>query len=440
MTRFPNCFSWQTLSLLGIVVLLPVGIVVGLPVVPPAGAPPSLITDGVSRFPASTLPLEQSPLGPGPGYNPLICNVQIVDLDGDGIPDVIACDARRNRVIWYRQFPRGHWEEHVLGDRDLPGPCHATVVDLDGDGDLDIVVAVLGSVWATNERIGQVVWLENRGQEGFKTHVLMEDLGRVADVQAGDLNGDGKIDLVVAEFGYDHGRVWWLENRGQGRFRDHLLLTAPGPVHVPLADYDGDGDLDILAIVTQDHEEVWAFENLGNGEFRKRLLFDNLNFDLGSVGLVLTDLDQDGKPDLLWVAGDNLEIRYPYPQRWHGCFWLRNLGNWQFEKKRIATLGGAYAAAVGDLDGDGDLDVVLVSMFNDWRQPGAASVVWLENDGHQNFRTWQIADRPISLATVACGDLNGDGRADIVAGGLHILEPFDRLGHLTMWLSTKGTR
>jgi hypothetical protein len=217
-----------------------------------------------------------------------------------------------------------------------------------------------------------------------------------------------------------------------------LLLTAPGPVHVPLADFDGDGDLDILALVTQDHEEVWAFENLGDGKFRKRLLFDNLNFDLGSVGLVLTDLDQDGKPDLLWVAGDNLEIRYPYPQRWHGCFWLRNLGNWQFEKKRIATLGGAYAAAVGDLDGDGDLDVVLVSMFNDWRQPGAASVVWLENDGHQNFRTWQIADRPISLATVACGDLNGDGRADIVAGGLHILEPFDRLGRLTMWLSRKG--
>lgn len=438
MTRSPSRPPGRTLGLLATAVLLPVGIVAGLPFVPPGGAPPPLIADTVARFPASLLPLEQSPLGPGPGYRPLICNVHIVDLDRDGLPDVLACDARRNRVLWYRQAPRGHWEEHVLGDRDLPGPCHATVVDLDDDGDLDIVVALVGSVWATNERVGQVVWLENRGKEDFKTHVLLDDLGRVVDVQAGELNGDGKIDLVVAEFGFDSGRVWWLENRGSGRFREHLLLTAPGPVHVPLADFDGDGDLDIAALVTQDHEEVWGFENLGDGQFRKRLLHSTLNFDLGSAGLVLTDLDQDGKPDLLWVAGDNLEIRYPYPQRWHGCFWLHNRGGWQFEWQRLATLGGTYAAAVGDLDGDGDRDVVLVSMFNDWRQPGAASVVWLENDGQQHFRTWQIADSPISLATVACGDLNGDGRADIVVGGLHILEPFDRLGRLTMWLSRKG--
>ena len=58
-------------------------------------------------------------------------------------------------------------------------------------------------------------------------------------------------------------------------------------------------------------------------------------------------------------------------------------------------------------------------MFNDWRRPGTASVVWLENDGRQNFTPRQIADRPTHLATVACGDLNGDGRADIVAGSLH---------------------
>src|SRR5437763_934640 len=127
------------------------------------------------------------------------------------------------------------------------------VADLNGDGRPDIVVAILGSVWATNERVGQVVWLENRGPEGFLTHVILDDLGRVADVQAGDLNGDGKIDLAVAEFGYDNGRVWWLENRGEGRFREHLLLTAPGTVNVPIVDVNGDGRPDILALVTQDH-------------------------------------------------------------------------------------------------------------------------------------------------------------------------------------------
>jgi hypothetical protein len=76
-------------------------------------------------------------------------------------------------------------------------------------------------------------------------------------------------------------------------------------------------------------------------------------------------------------------------------------------------------------------------MFNDWRRPNAASAIWLENDGRQNFTAWRLADRPTHLATVACGDLNGDGRADVVAGGFHVIEPFDRLGRITLWMSRK---
>src|SRR5436190_12349062 len=80
-------------------------------------------------------------------------NVQIVDLDRDGLNDILVCDAARNAVILYRQIPGGQFEERVLGDN-LKCPAHATVVDLDKDGDLDVVVAVLGSIFPWDELVG----------------------------------------------------------------------------------------------------------------------------------------------------------------------------------------------------------------------------------------------------------------------------------------------
>ena len=117
--------------------------------------------------------------------------------------------------------------------------------------------------------VGQVVWLE-KTDDGYRRHLLLDGVRRVADTQAGDLDGDGDIDLAVAVFGYARGEVLWLENDGEQSFLKHTLLKAPGAIHVPLADFDDDGDLDIVAVVSQDEEEIWGFENLGSGAGPKR--------------------------------------------------------------------------------------------------------------------------------------------------------------------------
>jgi hypothetical protein len=400
--------------------------------IPAAGTMEQPVSGG-SRFPTSERAFSRQELEVNASQPAWLTHVQIVDFDGTETPEILVCDGRRQRIVVYRQSANGDWLPETIAE-DLVAPAHATVVDLDQDGDRDVVVAVLGDLWPNDSVIGQVVLLENTPR-GFVQRLLLDDVRRVADVQAGDLDGDGDLDLAVAVFGYARGEILWLENVGSLHFRDHRLFVGPGTIHVPLADYDQDGDLDIAAVVSQDLEEVWGFENLGSGQFQMRKIFSSANFDLGSAGLVASDLDQDGDVDLVLPVGDNLEDLHSYPQPYHGCFWLENQGNWNFTTRRIAQFGGTYAAAVGDLDGDRDQDVVLVSMFNDWDHPGNASLIWLENDGRQNFTPWQIADRPTHLVTVACGDLNDDGRADIVTGGLSLVPPFDRTSGVTLWVS-----
>ncbi len=429
------CPSRLLINALAIVaVLIPIATCLILSATPVA----SEWEDGSSGALATSIPFSRETIGPGPTHFPRITNVQVVDYDGDGLKDVIACDAQTHRVVGYRQTSEGRWQEQVLGE-DLLVPAHTTVVDLDHDGDFDVIVAILGNIFPDDTRVGRVVWLENDNGK-FHTKVLLDNVRRVADAQAGDLDGDGDLDIAVAVFGYARGRVLWLENRGDNRFEEHHLLDAVGAIHVPLADYDGDGDLDIATVATQDEEEVWGLENLGQGKFQPRLLHFNINYDIGIGGLVKCDLDSDGDSDLLLPVGDNFEDRFSFPKPYDGCFWLENQGGWKFNARRIATFPGTFAAAAGDLDADGDQDVVLGSTFNEWERAGSPSLVWLENDGHQNFQAQpqSIDERPTHLATVDCGDLDGDGRDDIVAGGLHVPRPYDRLGRVTAWISGRS--
>ena len=363
-----------------------------------------------------------------------ITNVKIHDLDGDKKNEILVCDSAANQIVGYWRDAPGKWSPKVLGQGILlKSPAHATPVDLDKDGDLDIVVAVLGGIRPSDELVGRVVLLENKGGK-YEQRVLLEDVRRVADVQPGDFDDDGDVDLIVGVFGYARGEVILLENRGSMKFRDHQLLDRPGIIHVPVGDLDGDGDLDVGVIVSQHEEELWGLENLGKGKFKPRKLHFTHNYDVGSGGLVATDLDQDGDLDFLLPQGDNLEYGNGWPQPYHGCVFVENLGNWKFKGRQIGTLGGTYAVAAADLDNDKDLDVVMVSMSNEWRDSSNASVVWLENNGKQEFKPWQIDTKPVELVTVACGDVDGDNRPDIVAGGLHLVtSAIKDVRRVTLW-------
>ncbi len=388
-------------------------------------------------FENSPVRFSHTRIGPPPTQGQLYTNVAFADIDQDSNLDVLAADALRGQIVCFRNDGKMNWEKRVLNPEELlPAPSHVTILDLDRDGDQDLVVTALGRIQPTNDEVGRVVWLENRNGN-FIVRTILEGVRRVTDAQGGDFDGDGDIDLVVAVFGGPlQGQVLYLENDGSQNFTDYELLAVSGTIHVPVHDFDGDGDLDFAAIVTQDEEEVLAFVNDGSGYrngCQRHRLFSTWNFDLGGAGMIASDLDQDGDQDLILSLGDNLELMHNYPQPWHGCIWLENLGNWKFASHRIANIGGVYAASTADIDSDGDVDVVVASMFNDWSQENAASVLWLENDGQQNFRTYQIASNPVQLATINCADLNGDGIEEIVTGSFHFRRPFDRYGSVDIF-------
>ncbi len=380
---------------------------------------------------------EARPVGDPPGINerPQIAHVAITDLDGDGLSDILVCDAGRSRVSWIRQAPAGAYAERLISD-DILAPAHVEAVDLDADGDRDLVVASLGQLFPSNLRIGAVTVLENLGGERFATHVVAEGLPRVADARAGDLDGDGDPDLTVAAFGYDSGETLWLENAGNWVFEPHVLQRLSGAINAVIVDIDRDAAPDVVALVSQEWEEVWAFD--GSAQFASELLWGSANADFGSSWITAADLDGDGLADLLHSNGDAFDYAPANSRPWHGVQWLRNLGDRRFRAHRIADLSGASSPQAGDVDGDGDLDVIVASAYNQWSDPDARSLVWLENDGEMRFAMRRIAVAPTHLVTLAAGDMDGNGTLDLVTGGMHISPPYDRMSRVTLW-SNRGS-
>ncbi len=374
------------------------------------------------------------PAGRGTGHWPLVTHVLAVDLDRDGLLDVVVCDAQTNRVSWIRQAPRGTFEEHPLGEP-VAAPAHAAAADVDGDGDLDLLVASLGILPPNNDRIGSVVILENDGAMKFTNRKIIEKIARVSDVEAGDLDGDGDLDLGVAQFGYDDGETRWMENQGDFEFESHMLQTRSGPIHCAVVDMDGDGDLDLVTLVSQEWEEIYVFENDGRGRFTPHLVYGSSNEDFGSSGITISDFDRDGDPDILYVNGDAFDYIPPRPRPWHGVQWLRNEGGFRFTFLRIADYRGATSCRPADVDGDGDLDLLVTSCFNLWTDPEAKSMIWLENDGTMRFARRDLASAPTHLLALDSGDFDGDGDLDFVTGGMHVFPPYDRVARITLWLS-----
>jgi hypothetical protein len=351
-----------------------------------------------------------------------VSHVNLVHLFDNRRLDVLTCDMESGWVSAYRPYTSPpSWRPIAK----LIAPCHAEVVDLDGDGIKDLIVADLGSALPTNGKCGRVVWLRGLPDGTFKPVTLLEGVGRVADVHAADFNGDGKTDLIVAAFGWtETGEIIHLENQttdwDHPKFVPHVVDDRHGTIHVPVVDLDGDGKPDFVALISQEHETIVAFLNDGKGNFTRKELYTAPHPAYGSSGIQLVDLDGDGDLDILYTNGDVLQDPYllrPY----HGVQWLENVGGLRFVHHPLAQLYGAMRAVAADVNGDGRPDILAVNWLPARRFPQREeldldAVILLEQKERGQFVRHVLARRACDSLTCAAGDVFGDGRTHLVTG------------------------
>ena len=392
-----------------------------------------------------------SPQAPG---NPGVSSIRAVRWTKRSLPALIVTDMRHGVVI---EQPVSGGAKNATGSGRIIGtaafPADSHIVDFDQDGLLDILVAELGTFGPSETDRGGIVWFRQlppqKGQaRAFEKIQLLSGLGRVAALRSGDLDGDGDVDLAIGMFGLlASGKVMWVENHGpQGTtgaigLKLHDLDVRPGATDLAIQDFNKDGHLDVLAVLGQHFEEVMIYANQGNRQFSPKRVFQAPNPDWGMMRAATADLDNDGDVDIVVANGDVMDT--PTPKYFHGIRWYENVGDFTFKEHLLTTLLAAAAVQIGDLDRDGDLDVVASAFApaDDElvRKPeGYEGIVWLEQTSKGQFSTHRIEPTKTDHPTILLLDIDRDRDLDIIAGNF-MIGPTERYNEMN-WLKVFTNR
>ncbi len=239
-------------------------------------------------------------------------------------------------------------------------------------------------------------------------------LPRPVQTLQADFNRDGLPDYLVCGFGNKTGALMWMKNLGAGKFQENIIRPLPGAIKAYIDDFNRDGLPDIIALFGQAEEGIYLFENKGDETFTTKPI---LKFPpvYGSSFFEMIDWNGDGKKDILYTCGDNADLS-PVLKNYHGVYIFLNNGKDEYIQKFFFPIYGCYKALARDFDKDGDLDLATIAYFPDEKK-SQESFIYLENTGDFNFKPFSIADASAgSWLTMDAGDVDGDGDEDIVIG------------------------
>ena len=326
-------------------------------------------------------------------------DVVAADLDGDGDFDVVSASAADDKIAWYENIDgAGTFSVERVLTTDALFAHSVSVADVDGDGDLDILSASIN-----DSKLSWYPNLDGRGSFGGQQIISTSGSGATSIVAA-NLDGDEDLDIISSSM-FDNKIAWYESFTGRGRVRFSLFndvavgtTVSYWPRSVHAADIDGDGDLDILSASHNDNKIAW-YENI-NGVFSDQKVITSVAD--GAQDVQTADIDGDGDLDVLSASGLDNSIK-----------WYENFdGRGSFDILSVVSTGAnnAHAVYAADIDGDGDLDLISASFDDD-------TIAWYENlDGQGSYGSLISITRAARGATdVAAADLDGDGDMDVVS-------------------------
>jgi hypothetical protein len=317
------------------------------------------------------------------------------DLNGDGSIDLVAIDGGTGTVSM--RFNKGDGTFGANHDYETGlVPADVAIADLNGDGALDLATANTGDDTASV--------LLNGGHGTLLPHVDLRAGRRPGSIAIRDLNDDGRPDLVVGNVGSKTVSV--LLNGGSS-FQARSDYATGGDGAVSIADLNRDDFPDL--VTTNDKARlVSVLLNRGDGSFQPKAGYRTGPDPWAAIG----DLNGDGAPELAVASFGSSTVSV-----------LRNRGDGTFEAKRtFATGPSPFSPEIGDLSGDGRPDLVALNADAEYGALRHPTISVLLNSGGGSFEQklyYAVGhvtnDEGVTTRALAIGDLNGDGRLDLAA-------------------------